>query len=444
MSSTKYSKATRETSMRFLEFRTLLEYDRSKTVAALSGGILQAAQRDSYLTSRGLDEQGMVDAVINSAEQADPTKNKQYVQWIVRQFVKHGLKYEDMYKLKDHLTTFASTKGQHKRLQVNSDVNQYDWRTLADTARKLGNTEVAEPDTADATKVEGAKILYNGPLGILSTPQTEAASCELGRGTEWCTSATASDNKFDYYNEKGPLYIWHDKKKKTKYQLHFETGQIMDAHDKPVSDAVARYLAVENPVTSQLVKKNANVTIDAYIAYLEYHTEPPEDGYGDPPNEEILEANLEVMLTTVDDKEFLSMSTTATNNSTDKTDVEVFKKAWFNELSRRPQLHEKIAAKRPFENPINYALITNKRSPDMEKALLAAKYNVRGLYNYAEKVIRGPWPEAETFLEKDPLYAFEYAIRVLKDRFPAGEPAIKQIDSNWNQYKEQFGLTDED
>lgn len=297
--------------MRFLEFKTLLEYDRSKTVAALSGGILQAAQRDSYLTSRGLDEPGMVDTVISNAEQVDPTKNKQYVQWIVRQFVKQGLKYEDMYKLKDHLTTFASTKGQHKRLQVNSDVNQYNWRTLADTARKLNNTELAEPDTADATRVEGAKILYDGPLGTLSTPQTQAASCELGRGTEWCTSATTSDNMFARYNEKGPLYIWHDKKKKTKYQFHFETGQIMNAHDKPVSDAVARYLAVENPVTSKLVKKNANVTIDAYIEYLEYHIDPPEDvdGYGfdESPDKGILDANLEVMLTTVDDTEFVSI-----------------------------------------------------------------------------------------------------------------------------------------
>lgn len=77
----------------------------------------------------------------------------------------------------------------------------------------------------------------------------------------------------------------------------------------------------------------------------------------------------------------------------------------------------------------------------MEKVLLSAKYNVRGLYNYAEKVIRGPWPEAETFLEKDTLVAYDYATKILKDRFPAGEPAIKQSDSHWNQYKEKFGLT---
>jgi len=436
--------------MRFLEFKSLLEYDRSKTIAAAGAGIISAAQRDSYLKSQGLDQQGLVDAVVTRAEESDPTKNKQYVQWIVRQFVKQGLKFEDISKLKDHLETFVSTKGQHKRLKINSDVNQYNWQTLADTARKLGDTEIAEPDEADATKVSGAKILYDGPLGTLSVPQTQAASCELGRGTEWCTAATKSNNMFDHYNKQGPLYIWHDKKKKTKYQFHFESGQIMDAQDRPVSDAEARYLASENPITSKLVKKNARVTIDAYTEYLEYHAEPPDDddddyGYGfdDPPDEEIIDSNIEFMFAALDDAEFASLSRTAMTDSTKEVDVNKFKNTWFNELARRPQLHEKIAAKQPFTIPIKYALATGKRSAEMEKALLSAKYNSRGLYDYAKQVIRGPWPEAEPYFEKEPVYAFMYATQVLKDRFPAGESEIKKSERNWNQYKEQFGLTDE-
>ena len=433
--------------MRYTDFKMLLEYDRSKTVAALGAGILGAAQRDSYLRGQGLDDQAVVDAVIVRAEQSDPTNNKQYVQWIIRQFVKQGLKFEDIYKLKDQLETFVSTKGQHKRLKINSDINQYNWQTLADIARKLSNTEIAEPDNADATKVEGAKILYDGPLGTLSIPQTEAASCELGRGTEWCTAATKSDNKFADYNKKGPLYIWHDKKKKTKYQFHFETGQIMDAQDQPVSDADTRYLTAENPITSKLVKKNASVTIDAYTEYLEYHSEPPEDdddyGWQDPPDEEIIDSNIDFMFAALDDAEFASLSRTAITDSTKEVDENNFKNAWLKELASRPQLHQKIAAKQPFTIPINYALVTGKRSAGMEKALLAAKYNSRGMYEYAKQVVRGPWPEAEPYFEKDSLYAFMYATQILKDRFPAGESEIKKSERNWNQYKEQFGLTDE-
>lgn len=433
--------------MRFLEFKTLLEYDRSKTIQALSKGILGAAQRDSYLKSRNLDDEQTVATVVDSAEKSDPTVNKQYVQWIVRQFVKKGMKYEDLYKLEDRLSTFISTKGQHKRLGINSDINQYDWRSLSDVARKLSNTDIADPETADATNVKGAKILYDGPLGTLSIPQTEAASCELGRGTEWCTAATKSKNMFDHYNSQGPLYIWHDKKRKTKYQFHFESGQIMDAQDEPVSDQVARYLATQNPITSKLIKKNAEKTIDAYIEYLEYHSEPPEDddgyGYTEEPDSEILDANIEIMLAGIDDNEFASISRVAMTDSADHTDEDVFRTAWLKELGSRPQIQEKVAAKQPFTIPIEYALLTDKRSAAMEKALLSAKYNTRALARYAEKVIGGEWPEAEPILANDPVWSLFYATRVTKKRFPEAEPLIKQSERNWAQYKEILGLTDE-
>ena len=430
--------------MRYQEIR-LVEYDRSKTEQALSNSIVKAAERDATIKAQNLDDAQTVQLVINRAEETDPTENLQYVQWIIRQFTKKGMRFEDLYKLKNHLETFESTKGQHKRLKINSDINQYDWRTLTDTARRLSNTEIAEPDTADATQVEGARILYNGPLGTLSIPETEAASCELGRGTEWCTAATKSNNMFDEYNKQGPLYIWHDKKRKTKYQFHFETGQIMDAQDQPVSDSEARYLAVENPVTSKLVKKNANTTIEAYREYLDYHSEPPEDDYGydDPPDEEILDANIEIMLATLDNKEFASLNRTALTDSSQDVDLNNFKEAWLKELSQRPQLHEKLAAIQPFTIPMQYALVTDKRSPAMEKSLLSAEFNTRALLNYAKQVIQGAWPEAEPQLAKDPVYAFLYAVQVLKDRFPEGEPVIKQSERNWKEYKKEFGIDNE-
>lgn len=428
--------------MRYREFTTLLEYDRSKTVAALGNSILSAAQRDNYLKSKNLEDQQLINTVIETAESADPTGNKQYTQWIIRQFTKKGLKYEDIYKLKDHLETFVSTKGQHKRLGINSDINQYDWRSLTDTARKLSSTDVAEPESADATSVEGAKILYNGPLGTLSIPETEAASCELGRGTEWCTAATKGNNMFDEYNKQGPLYIWHDKKKKTKYQFHFESGQIMDAQDEPVSDQEARYLAQENPVTSKLIKQNAIETINSYVEYLDYHNDDASDldDFLEPPDEEILDANIEIMLAALDDKSFASLNSTALDVSAQEVDLSNFKNAWFSELQKRPQLHSTLAKRQPYTIPLQYALVTGERSEAMEKQLLSARNNARALRVYADKVIGGEWPEAEPQLAKDPVEALLYAVYVKKDRFPKAEPLIKQNQRSWQQYKEKLGL----
>ena len=113
--------------MRYQEIKIILEYDRSKTLANFSNAIADRAKTDTYLKSRGADP---TEAVIQAAEEADPTANKQYVVWIIRQYVKNGLKYEDIYKLKADLEIFFKTKGQHKRLNVNSDINQYNWPML--------------------------------------------------------------------------------------------------------------------------------------------------------------------------------------------------------------------------------------------------------------------------------------------------------------------------
>lgn len=420
--------------MRYSDFKTLLEYDRSKTTASLGAAIEKRAATDAYLKSQTADP---VSAVIAKAEEADPTPNKQYVVWIVRQYIKNNLKYEDIYKLEEDLAVFVKTKGQHRRLGINSDINQYDWKTLADVAKKLGSTDIADTDQADPTQVKDAKVLYNGPLGMLSVPETEAASCELGRGTEWCTAATKSNNMFDRYNKQGPLYIWHDKKKKTKYQFHFESGQFMDVHDQPVADSDAVYLAKENPITSKLMKQKADVVLDKYLDYLDFHSEPPEDdgyGYIEYPDEEILDANLLLPMSAIDDRYFSKLMNTAMNASSLNADANVFKKAWLKELQARPELHSELAKVKPSSLPITYAQYTKTRSQAMENELLAAKYITGTLVKYAEAVIRGAWPEAEPIIAKDGVSAFFYATRVLKGRFPEGEEAIKQSDRNWKLY----------
>ena len=32
------------------------------------------------------------------------------------------------------------------------------------------------------------KVLYNGPMGTVAVPYSKDASCELGKGTKWCTA----------------------------------------------------------------------------------------------------------------------------------------------------------------------------------------------------------------------------------------------------------------
>lgn len=60
-------------------------------------------------------------------------------------------------------------------------------------------------------------------------------------------------------------------------------------------------------------------------------------------------------------------------------------------------------------------------------------------YEYASKVIKGRFPAGEPEIAKDPLLAYQYAIDVIKDRFPAGEGAIdKNPFLKWMYSKQRF------
>lgn len=444
--------------MRYFEFNILLEYDRSKTSASFAARIQKRAASDTYLKSKNVDP---VEAVLSQAEETDPTPNKQYVVWIVKQYVKNKLKYEDIYKLQDLLSTFVKTKGQHKRLGIDSDINQYHWRSLASIVDKLDNTDVADDDQAKPSQVEGAKVLYNGPLGMLSVPETEEASCELGRGTKWCTAAQKR-NMFNYYNKQGPLYIWHDKKYKEKFQFHFETGQFMDDKDDPIDGDIMHYLTSQNPVTSKLFKKKAPLVIKHYVNYLE--REPDDDI-----SEEILDTNISAMVSNIPFKDAVKLIKTALRSSDENSDNFQLRDALFKRFEKNPtelntvlqkhnnfgyynfeDAYKKYKLKRaPKEDSIKY-IIDNKDDPYMSSYALelATKYktavpelepiimkNPQKAYLYAYHVLKQQrFKEAEPVIAKDPWAATYYVANILKQRWPEAEEAIKTHPKLWDMY----------
>ena len=440
--------------LKYSEIKTLenrlLEYSRSVTVANFAQAIAGRAATDTYLKSQGVDP---VEAVVTAAEAADPTKNQQYVTWIIRQYTKNNIRYEDIYKLKDDLAVFLKTKGQHKRLGVNSDINQYNWQSLARVADQLGSTELAEPG-ADAGPVEDADVLYNGPLGILSIPRTEAASCALGSGTRWCTAAQ-NRNYFNYYNQHGPLYVWHDKKRKQKYQFHFETGQFMDAQDQPLTAEDAGYFMDENPVTAKLFKKNQtkmDELLDNLVNYVEREPEYDDDGsaYNRAPTEleELAaEANFDFVLYPLSAKELVHYYKKAEDEL-----KSAIKNIIMQDSQKREQFDSAYIKSQP---KVSFY------SKDTGEA--------RAAQALAQKFYRGPTPHLEDIIAQDGkssyLYAFHslnqkrfekgeseiakdawaatmYATKILKQRWPAAEPAIKQTAGLWKDYQTNLGLTD--
>ena len=164
--------------------------------------------------------------------------NKGYFTWLYNLVKNNQLKNEDFYKVKEYLRLYDKFINQipNEFRDINKFKNIND---LYDVIKQFegGEDEISTSKTSeikDIKKNEVEKVFENSGW-LIMIPKTERASCLIGKGTKWCTAADQSNNMFDHYNEDGPLYVMVDKYNETKYQLHFESGQLMDADDRAVS-----------------------------------------------------------------------------------------------------------------------------------------------------------------------------------------------------------------
>lgn len=182
-------------------------------------------------------------SLFNKIEGLYPRKgnqhNRGYFMWIYN-LLKNGLKEEDFYKVKEYLEIFG------KYINVipkdKRDINRY--KTLQDLfdvikpfkdAEESGE-EVATSKTSEKKQKLDSEVdvVYKSDMWTVKVPKTEWASCELGKGTQWCTAATKSNNMFDRYNSDGPLYVLINNEDNSRYQLHFSSDQLMDVNDRPI------------------------------------------------------------------------------------------------------------------------------------------------------------------------------------------------------------------
>jgi hypothetical protein len=203
--------------------------DPAKTAAKMGDQI-----KAKFIKDRTVDNNTDVETFIaNVANHIDPTPNHQYTLWILRMYVKNGIRFhEDLDRASAALNTFHTYKkqmpikdlGQIKSL---SELEQMVTNADVDVEAKSGTQEKKD---VSAQAKEESKIFYKGPEGMIVIPETEEASCFWGKGTQWCTASTSSANQFNSYASQGDLYIILPKDG-TKWQLHTETNSFLDAQD---------------------------------------------------------------------------------------------------------------------------------------------------------------------------------------------------------------------
>ena len=155
-----------------------------------------------------------------------------YAKWLLDLYKKGILKLEDLYKAKKYIPVFDKMCKANKI--KNKNINSY--KSLSDMFVVIQpyfdtNQAISKSDEKKQIKQDGAEKVYEDGDFLAIHVKTQEAATYYGKGTQWCTAATDSDNYFEEYNKKGPLYVVINKKNNRKFQFHYETNQFMDEND---------------------------------------------------------------------------------------------------------------------------------------------------------------------------------------------------------------------
>jgi len=164
-------------------------------------------------------------------ENADPTPNKQYVQWLVKAYI-NGSELEDLYSRgKDNLIKFELLKKKRLIKSEHADIGKL--KNLSDFEDAVEQYEIPEEEFTDKGQSE---VIEDNEEFKAIIPFDEKSACYYGQGTRWCTAAK-NDNMFSHYDDMGDLIILIPKKpgyKGEKYQIHNNPFIIMNEKDKEV------------------------------------------------------------------------------------------------------------------------------------------------------------------------------------------------------------------
>jgi hypothetical protein len=165
-----------------------------------------------------------------------------YATWLVKKVADELIKGEDIYKYKDYFIIFDRQKRKYPKQDINQYKTEEDLAAFVDSSVALQDEEEKDPSKQKGvSKEDKYRNYYIGSVDGFNVykipenaPDLYGTSCELGSGTEWCTATGKTRNHFDFYNKKGPLYIFIKPGSDEKYQFSYETNSFMDKKDRAV------------------------------------------------------------------------------------------------------------------------------------------------------------------------------------------------------------------
>ena len=179
-----------------------------------------------------------INELLGFFENADPTPNKQYTEWIIRRYIDGGIRYlEDVDStVAENLAIYHELKTRRMIPPELMDIGKVKGNQVMVFFRKVYNIYRELPAQVEKAKGNVSEF-YNDEDVRIIIPKDKTSACYYGQGTQWCTASTKSTNYFNRYNKQGKLYIILPKEPEhegEKYQLHFGTDFYANENDSGV------------------------------------------------------------------------------------------------------------------------------------------------------------------------------------------------------------------
>jgi len=167
----------------------------------------------------------IVDGIIETLAEYDPTEKKGYTQYILKWFLSDNYNVNNpsivFPNVEDGRSTLRQSLYDFKKMKKRLPADRRDIRQYKSALDFMNDVQLllAQYGKKEELPAGQYKMIYNNPKYAKAYwAIDEEGACYLGQGTQWCTAATRSTNYFDEYDAKGPLLIFH-MKKEIKYNL---------------------------------------------------------------------------------------------------------------------------------------------------------------------------------------------------------------------------------
>ena len=214
--------------------------------------------------------------IIDYLVRRDPSGNQKYLAWaakqteVAREWRARGLppgtgldvaQLETSWvpELTDKIEKFHKWNQRLPRFGFSKDINSYkDFESLRNAINKLEEEDTQATKRAEEKRAafSEAEVIDDTEDYFIVRPMSTQASCFFGRSTQWCISATQSNNYFDSYTSEGKMFYFvflkhvdpTNKYKKLAFVLDsdYDFESAFDAEDTELDEGEIEEAFVQN------------------------------------------------------------------------------------------------------------------------------------------------------------------------------------------------------